>query len=134
MSTNKNATAAGPPLHPQGRAASGTGVTAGTRSQSASGSSVASGTRSQSTSGSTSGVASGSAQSAQSVQSMQSAAEQIPPHGYPSSLKLPTFWITRPELWFIQVESAFRNRHPPVTSDIVKFDCVIGALPNKVPE
>ena len=60
--------------------------------------------------------------------------ESKPPHGYPSSLKLTTFWITRPELWFIQVESAFRNRHPPVTSDIVKFDCVIGALPNDVLE
>ena len=134
MSTNDNA-AGGPPLLPRGTAASG--VAAGTRSQAAASASAASGSRTQSTSGSTSasgstsGVASGSTQSLQAIQSVE---EHIPHHGYPSSLKLPTFWITRPELWFIQVESAFRNRHPPVTSDIVKFDCVIGALPSDVME
>ena len=68
------------------------------------------------------------------MHSVQSAPEQVPPHGYPSNIKLPTFWITRPELWFVQVESAFRNRHPPVTADIIRFDCVIGALPNEVLE
>ena len=75
--------------------------------------------------GSTSGTASGSGVSQD---------EAVHPHGFPSSLKLPTFWVTRPEHWFIQVESAFRNRYPPITSDIVRFDCVIGALPNEVLE
>ena len=92
MSTNDNP-AGGPPLHPRGTAAAAvTGAAAGTRSQSASGA------RTQSTSGSSSGIASGSAAgSGQPVQFLQSVEEQIPPHGYPSSLKLPTFWITRPE-------------------------------------
>ena len=113
MATNENNL---PPLHPRDlRSGAAAGATAG----------LAAGARGGSTSGSSSGVATGSD---------QSAVEQIPPHGYPSSLKLPTFWITRPELWFIQVESAFRNRHPSVTSDVVKFDCVIGALPNEVLE
>ena len=84
-----------------------------------------------------SGIASGSGTrgSAQgSATGSSQGSDPAHPHGYPSTLKLPSFWITRPELWFIQVESAFRNRHPSVTDDIVKFDCVIAALPNDVLE
>ena len=80
-------------------------------------------------SGSTSGVASGSG-----TRGSAAGSEPSHPHGYPSNIKLPTFWLTRPELWFIQVESAFRNRQPSITEDIVKFDCVIAALPNDVLE
>lgn len=79
---------------------------------------------------STSGVASGSGSGSGSG----SLGADAHPHGYPSSLKLPSFWLTRPELWFIQVESAFRNRQPAITNDLVRFDCVIAALPNDVLE
>ena len=90
------------------------------------------------TSGSTSGVGSASGlglgSGSGSASGSRAPAELAHRHGYPSSLKLPTFWITRPELWFIQVESAFRNRQPAITADLVKFDCVIAALPNNVLE
>ena len=47
------------------------------------------------------------------------------------SVKLPTFWINDPELWFLQVESVFATRTPPVTRDITKFDHVVTALPTE---
>ena len=31
------------------------------------------------------------------------------------SVKLPTFWVNDPELWFLQIESVFATRTPPVT-------------------
>ena len=34
------------------------------------------------------------------------------------SVKLPTIWMNDPELWFLQVESVFATRTPPVTRDL----------------
>ena len=51
-----------------------------------------------------------------------------------SHTKLPVFWTTRPELWFIQVEAAFLERTPPVTADVAKFRQVLRVLPNNVLE
>ena len=47
------------------------------------------------------------------------------------SVKLPTFWMNDPELWFLQVESVFAPRTPPVTRDLTKFDHVVTALPTE---
>ena len=46
-----------------------------------------------------------------------------------ASVKLPTFWVHDPELWFIQTESVFNTRVPKVTRDATKFDHVVTALP-----
>ena len=51
-----------------------------------------------------------------------------------SHTKLPIFWVTRPELWFIQAEAAFIDRNPPITSDAAKFSQVLRVLPNDVLE
>ena len=45
------------------------------------------------------------------------------------SVKLPTFWIHDPDLWFLQTESVFATRTPKVTRDQTKFDHVVTALP-----
>ena len=45
------------------------------------------------------------------------------------AVKLPTFWASDPELWFLQTESVFNTRQPPVTRDSTKFDHVVTALP-----
>ena len=50
------------------------------------------------------------------------------------NLPLPTFWLARPELWFLQAESVFQDRIPPVTVDKLKFNMVLRALPNEVLE
>lgn len=47
-----------------------------------------------------------------------------------SKVDLPSFWAADPVLWFRQCESAFR-RHGAVSSG-VKFDHVVGKLPNDV--
>lgn len=47
-----------------------------------------------------------------------------------SSLKLPTFWISCPEAWFMQAEMQFNIKH--VKDDTVKFQHVIVALPQEV--
>jgi hypothetical protein len=48
-----------------------------------------------------------------------------------SKVNLPTFWEADPVLWFRQCESAFR-RHGANISSGVKFDHVVGKLPNSV--
>ncbi len=48
-----------------------------------------------------------------------------------SKVNLPTFWEADPVLWFRQCESAFR-RHGANISSGVKFDHVVGKLPNAV--
>ena len=45
------------------------------------------------------------------------------------AVKLPTFWTTDPELWFLQTESVFKTRTPKVTRDETKFDHAVTALP-----
>ena len=41
---------------------------------------------------------------------------------------LPTFWPTRPELWFLQAEAVFEDRVPPITTDKAKCKLVLRAL------
>ena len=48
------------------------------------------------------------------------------------SLKLPNFWPSDPELWFVKVEASFRNRNPAITVDSTKFDHILGVLPPEV--
>jgi hypothetical protein len=43
-----------------------------------------------------------------------------------SKVDIPSFWV----LWFLQCESAFR--HANTTSSGVKFDHIVGKLPNAV--
>ena len=44
------------------------------------------------------------------------------------AVKLPAFWNSKPELWFIQVESQFSTRN--ITDEITKFNYVVQALDN----
>ena len=44
------------------------------------------------------------------------------------SLKLPPFWTSDPDLWFVQVESQFLTRTPPINNDLTRFHYVVGAL------
>ena len=46
-------------------------------------------------------------------------------------MKLPTFWIHDPDLWFLQTEAVFATRTPKVTRDQTKFDHVVAALPTE---
>ena len=47
---------------------------------------------------------------------------------------LPTFWSTRPELWFAQAVATFQDRDPLVTTDQAKYNMVLWAPPNEVIE
>ena len=44
------------------------------------------------------------------------------------SIKLLPFWITRPEVWFRQVEAQFATRTPAITVDLTEFNHVVAAL------
>ena len=46
--------------------------------------------------------------------------------------RLPTFWMTAPELWFAQTEANFENRHPKITTDASKYAQILQALPQEV--
>ena len=43
------------------------------------------------------------------------------------SLKLPTFWLSRPALWLAQVEAQFTTCQPPITEDLTKYNYVVAA-------
>ena len=47
---------------------------------------------------------------------------------------LPTFWLTRPELWFIQAEAVFEDRVPPITTDKAKCNLVLRTLTREAME
>ena len=57
--------------------------------------------------------------------------QDLAPNVSSVSVKLPSFWMNDPELWFLQVESVFATRTPPVTRDLTKFDHVVTALPTE---
>ena len=44
------------------------------------------------------------------------------------SLKLPAFWINKPEIWFKQIEAQFNTCVPAITNDRTKFDYVVSTL------
>ena len=48
------------------------------------------------------------------------------------SQRLPTFWLSAPELWFAQMEANFENRHPKITTDGSKYTQILQALPQEV--
>lgn len=48
------------------------------------------------------------------------------------TLKLPPFWNSRPDLWFIQVESQFRIRG--ITTNATKYDHLVSCLPTDIIE
>ena len=47
------------------------------------------------------------------------------------AVKLPGFWKDNPRGWFRQAESAFRLRHPPITTERTRYDHVVTALDSK---
>lgn len=42
------------------------------------------------------------------------------------ALKLPSFWVEQPRVWFVQTESQFQIRN--ITADATKYHYVVGAL------
>ena len=48
-----------------------------------------------------------------------------------AAVKLPTFWMHDPNLWFLQTEAVFASRVPAVTRDPTKFNHVVTALPSE---
>lgn len=48
-------------------------------------------------------------------------------HQYVTSLKLPPFWTSKPDVWFTQVEAQFNVAR--ITSDRKKYDYIISNLP-----
>lgn len=48
------------------------------------------------------------------------------------TLKLPPFWTSRPNLWFIQIESQFRIR--AITKNNTKYDYLVSSLPTDIIE
>ena len=47
------------------------------------------------------------------------------------AVKLPTFWMHDPDLWFLQSEAVFASRVPAVRRDATKFNHVVTALPSE---
>ena len=45
------------------------------------------------------------------------------------AVRLPSFWMASPELWFKQVETSFDTRNPKITVDSSKYNQVVQALP-----
>ena len=43
------------------------------------------------------------------------AGPQVAPELNLAAVRLPTFWMAEPELWFMQVEANFENRNPKIT-------------------
>ena len=49
-----------------------------------------------------------------------------------TAVKLPAFWLEDPELWFAQVECAFKNRQPRITQEATKYNYVCEVLLSRV--
>ena len=48
------------------------------------------------------------------------------------SVKIPQFWTSRPEVWFVQTEAQFSTKH--ITAESTKYNHVIAALDKSVAE
>ncbi len=66
------------------------------------------------------------------VQAIAQALQELQPRAAVSAvaLKLPSFWMARPAVWFSQVEAQFATRQPPIVADLTKFNYVVAALDN----
>lgn len=58
-----------------------------------------------------------------------STGDQISPPSI-ATVKLPEFWTTDSELWFITIESIFRKNR--ITTQLSKYDYVVAALPQSI--
>ena len=67
----------------------------------------------------------------QAAQPQAGAAVEAPEVGS-VAVRLPTFWMASPELWFAQVEANFDNRNPKITTDMSKYNHVLQALSEEV--
>ena len=45
-----------------------------------------------------------------------------PPAVHTVVVKLLAFWLTRPAIWFAQVEVQFATRCPPIQADLTKYN------------
>ena len=64
------------------------------------------------------------------AQAPSAVAKPDPPVVQAVTLKLPTFWLSRPAVWFAQVEAQFATREPPIDADLTKYNYVVAALDN----
>ena len=64
------------------------------------------------------------------AQALTTVAKPDPPVVQAVALKLPTFWLSRPAVWFAQVEAQFATRQPPIDADLTKYNYVVAALDN----
>ena len=49
-----------------------------------------------------------------------------------AAIRLPTFWVAKPELWFAQIEANFALRRPQITTQESKYYYILQALPQDV--
>lgn len=66
---------------------------------------------------------------AHTLQAVPKVAEP-PPIVQAVALKLPTFWLSHPVVWFAQVEVQFAACQPPIDTDLTKYNYVVAAHDN----
>ena len=44
------------------------------------------------------------------------------------TLKLSSFWLTRPAVWFAQVEVQYTTCQPPIEVNLTKYNYIVAAL------
>ena len=64
------------------------------------------------------------------AQALSAVAKPNPPVVQAVALKLPTFWLSCPAVWFAQVEAQFATRQPPIDEDLTKYTYMVAALDN----